>query len=347
MASNYSNTSNTTGQTTITVDQLISFAYKEAGKLSEELTPEYINAARQALWYILINLSNRGVNLWLLEYIVFGSEAQTRQYTMPVGTVDVREANYRLMTRPSTTTDNVYGAFNTTSTEIDYSILAGASAQAYFEDGYRFLSAGFLSKDSGITLSVEYSFDNITWVPITTVTNGVINKWGYSQIDGSPLAKYWRFRNASASTVTVKALSLASVQQDVPIARLNRNDYFSLPNKDFLGQRSLQFWFDRQVTPVANMWPVPQDAFQAFQFVLEMQPQDVGRLTNEIAIPDRWVPAIQGQLSHRLSKLLPGIDPARIQMLKQDAAEATLTAEEEDRDKSPIYFRPNISYYTK
>jgi hypothetical protein len=347
MASNYDNTSNTTGQTTITVDQLISFAYKEAGKLSEELTPEYINAARQALWYILINLSNRGVNLWLLEYMVFGSLAQTREYTMPVGTVDVREANYRLMTRPSTTTDNVFGAFNTTSTEIDYPILAGASAQAYFEDGYRFLSAGFLSKDDGITLNVEYSFDDITWVPITTVTNGVINGWGYSQIDGSPLAKYWRFRNTSASTVTVKALSLASVQQDVPIARLNRNDYYSLPNKDFLGQRSLQFWFDRQVTPVANMWPVPQDAFQAFQFVIEMQPQDVGRLTNEIAVPDRWVPAIQGQLSHRLSKLLPGIDPARIQMLKQDAAEATLTAEEEDRDKSPIYFRPNISYYTK
>ena len=73
MASNYDNTSNTTAMTTITVDQLISFAYKEAGKLSEELTPEYINAIRQALWYILINLSNRGVNLWLLEYVVFGS----------------------------------------------------------------------------------------------------------------------------------------------------------------------------------------------------------------------------------------------------------------------------------
>ena len=50
MASNYDNTSNTTGQTTISVDQLISFAYKEAGKLSEELTPEYVNAARQALF---------------------------------------------------------------------------------------------------------------------------------------------------------------------------------------------------------------------------------------------------------------------------------------------------------
>jgi hypothetical protein len=48
-----------------------------------------------------------------------------------------------------------------------------------------------------------------------------------------------------------------------------------------------------------------------------------------------------------VAKLLPGIDPARIQMLKQDAAEATLSAEEEDRDKSPIYFRPNVSYYTR
>jgi hypothetical protein len=347
MASNYDNTSNTTATTTITVDQLISFAYKEAGKLSEELTPEYINAIRQALWYILVNLSNRGVNLWLLEYVVFGSAAQTREYKMPRGTVDVREANYRLMTRPSTTTDNVFGAFNTTSTAIDYPILAGASAQAYFEDGYRFLSAGFLSKDSNITLNVEYSFDGVTWVPITTVTNNVINQWGYSQIDGSPLAKYWRLRNASASTVTVKALSLASVQQDIPLARLNRNDYFNLPNKDFLGTRSLQYWFDRQVTPIMNVWPVPQDAFQAFMLVLEMQPQDVGKLTNEVAIPDRWVPAIQAQLSHRAAKLLPGIDPGRIAMLKQDAAEMTLTAEEEDRDKSPIYFRPNISYYTK
>jgi hypothetical protein len=110
MASNYNNTSNTTAQTVITVDQLISFAYSEAGKLAEELTPEYVNRARQALWYILINLSNRGVNLWLLEYLVMGSSAQTRQYEMPRGTVDVREANYRQMTRPSTVSDSTGGS---------------------------------------------------------------------------------------------------------------------------------------------------------------------------------------------------------------------------------------------
>jgi hypothetical protein len=347
MASNYNNTSNTTAQTTISVDQLIAFAYKEAGKVSEELTPEYVNAARQALWYILIDLANKGVNLWLLEYLVFGSEAQRRQYMMPRGTVDIREANYRLMTRPSTTTDNVFGAFNTTDTDIEYPILAGEAAEAYYEDGYRFLSAGFLSSDNNVTLNVEYSYDGIDWVQITTVTNGAINAWGYSQIDGSPLASWWRFKNPSAQTINVRALSLASVQQDIPLARLNKDDYFNLPNKDFLGQRSLQYWFDRQVTPIMNVWPVPQDAFQTFMLLVEMQPQDVGKLTNEIAVPDRWMPAIQAQLSHRLSKLLPGADPGRITMLKNDAMEATRTAEDEDRDKSPIYFRPNISYYTR
>jgi hypothetical protein len=333
--------------TTITVDQLISFAYKEAGKLSEELTPEYINAIRQALWYILINLSNRGVNLWLLEYVVFGSQAQTRQYTMPRGTVDVREANYRLMTRPSAASDTANGLFNANNLDVSYTIPAGGNAQANYGTATRFLSAGFYSEDANTTLSIEYSYDELTWTSLGTVTNSVINNWGYKQIDGSPQANYWRFKNNSTASVTVRAFSLASVQQDIPLARLNRDDYFNLPNKDFLGTRSLQFWFDRQVTPIMNVWPVPQDAFQAFQLVLEMQPQDVGKLTNEVAIPDRWVPAIQAQLSHRAAKLLPGIDPGRITMLKQDAAEMTLTAEEEDRDKSPIYFRPNISYYTK
>ena len=347
MASNYNNTSNTTGQTVITVDQLISFAYKEAGKISEELTPEYINAARQALFYILINLSNKGVNLWLLEYLVFGSEPQTRQYKLPVGTVDVREANYRSMTRPNATSDTTGGAFNTTTSTLEYSIPAGGSATAYYSEAFRFLSAGFLSSTQGVSLTVEYSYDGITWSSVGVVTNGIVNDWGYIQIDGSPQANFWRFRNTSTSIIKVRALSLASVQQDIPIARLNRDDYFSLPNKDFLGTRSLQYWFDRQVTPIVDVWPVPQDAFQAFQFIIELQPQDVGKLTNEIAVPDRWIPAIQAQLSHRLSKILPGIDPGRITMLKQDAAEITLTAEEEDRDKSPIYFRPNVSYYTR
>ena len=347
MASNYDNTSNTTAQTVITVDQMILHAYMESGKLPEESTPEYINAARRALWYILINLSNKGVNLWLLDYLVIGSESQTRQYELPRGTVDVRIANYRLLTRPATTADNTGGAFDANTLDLEYVIPAGDAAEAAYFDSYKFLSAGFYSSTSGVTLNVEYSYDNVTWTSIGTVTNGAVNNWGYLQIDGSPQANFWRFRNASATDVTVRALSLASVQQDIPLARLNRDSYFNLPNKDFPGTRSLQYWFDRQVTPIINLWPVPENAFQAYQLLVEMQPQDVGRLTDELAVPDRWMPCMQKQLSAAVSKLLPGIDENRIARLTLEAAELTRTAEDEDRDKSPIYFAPNISYYTR
>ena len=101
------------------------------------------------------------------------------------------------------------------------------------------------------------------------------------------------------------------------------------------------------MTPIVNLWPVPQDYFQAFQFIVEMQPQDVGKLTNEIAVPDRWMPAMQKQLSAAVSKILPGVDEARIGRLTLESKELTIAAEDEDRDRSPIYFAPNISYYTK
>jgi hypothetical protein len=44
---------------------------------------------------------------------------------------------------------------------------------------------------------------------------------------------------------------------------------------------------------------------------------------------------------------LPGVDLQRVQYLEKLALEARTQFEEEDRDKSPIYFQPNISYYTR
>lgn len=347
MASNYNNTSNTTGQTVISVDEMITHAYMESGKPAEQMTPQYVQASRRALWYLLINLSNKGVNLWLLDYLVMGGQTATREYKLPVGTVDVRVANYRLMTRPSTETDNTGGAFDTNSTDIDYVIPASGAAEAFYFDSYKFLSAGFFARNAVATLDVEYSYDGITWNALCSVTNGSINDWGYTQIDGSPQANFWRFKNNSPVDVTVQALSLASVQQDIPLARLNRDSYFNLPNKDFLGNRSLQYWFDRQVTPIMNVWPVPQNDFQAFQLLVEMQPQDVGKLTNTIAVPDRWMPCMQKQLSAAVAKILPGVDEGRITRLSNEAEILTRQAEDEDRDKSPIYFAPNIAPYTR
>jgi PleD family two-component response regulator len=48
-----------------------------------------------------------------------------------------------------------------------------------------------------------------------------------------------------------------------------------------------------------------------------------------------------------MSLELPAVDPARINYLEKMADKYLYDAEQEERDKSPIYFAPNISVYTR
>ena len=84
-----------------------------------------------------------------------------------------------------------------------------------------------------------------------------------------------------------------------------------------------------------------------FQLLVEKQMEDVGSLTNEIYVPDRWINSVQASLSHSMSLQLPGVDMTRIQYLEVRADKLFMQANNEERDKSPIYFQPNISYYTR
>ena len=52
-------------------------------------------------------------------------------------------------------------------------------------------------------------------------------------------------------------------------------------------------------------------------------------------------------LAHQMSMELPGVDPNRMLYCEQQAEKYWAQAEAEERDKSPIFFAPNISPYTK
>jgi hypothetical protein len=77
------------------------------------------------------------------------------------------------------------------------------------------------------------------------------------------------------------------------------------------------------------------------------QIMDVGDLYGELEVPQRWYEAVVMMLSHRMSLELPGVDLVRTQYLEGQAEKYLSMAEEEERDKSPIYFAPNISVYTR
>ena len=353
--------SGTTGQTTINVDQLISFAFRDSGKAAEEMTPELVDAGKQALFYNLQNLSNLGVNLWLLENQLYGALTAQQQLVLPKTTIDVREANWVYIINSQAAeylpTDNTTSpaAFEqnlnlvaTSTLAKNYLGLQYAQAQPVFYVGWN----GYNPTGGTTTYNLIYevSDDGVTWTnvqqfPETTLAD---REWVYFNIAITPNHLYYRLRNASTTnTFSVRQIVFSTSQQVIPLARLNRDDYWNLPNKQFPSARALQYWYDRTIEPSMYLWPVPNNDFQMFQLVVEKQMEDVGSLTNQIYVPDRWINSVQATLSHRLSLQIPGVDQARIQYLEGLAEKYFMQANNEERDKSPIYFQPNISYYTR
>jgi hypothetical protein len=354
--------SGTTGKTKINVDQLISYAYRDAGKVAEEITPEYIDAAKQALFYNLQNLSNLGVNLWLLENVLLGAQTDQQILTLPATTIDIREANWVYVQNFTPTSalpiDNPDAPLLFTQTLNPGEFATSTLAENWFGGSYspeqRVFYVGFNAYSPVIpttyNLVYETSYDGITWenaqtLPATTLSD---YQWAYFNINITQPYPFYRLRNTdTANTFSLRQIVFSQSQQVIPLARLNRDDYWNLPNKQFPSVRSLQYWFDRTIEPSMYLWPVPNNDFQMFQLLIEKQMEDVGSLTNELYIPDRWIASVQASLSHKLSIQLPGVDLQRIQYLEGQAAKLFLQASDEERDKSPIYFQPNISYYTR
>jgi hypothetical protein len=281
---------------------------------------------------------------------------------LPKTVIDVREANWVYVQNiqastylpiDNSTSPNAFNQ-NSTLTSLATSTLAKnwlglgyQQAQSVYYVGWNCYVNG--SGTQTFNLVYEYSDDGINWITKQTFPSitMVDKQWQYYNISITEPHLFYRLRETVATTFSVRQIVFSTSQQVIPLARLNRDDYWNLPNKQFPSVRSLQYWFDRTIEPSMYLWPVPNNPYQMFQLLVEKQMMDVGSLTNQIYVPDRWINSIQKQLSHSMSLQLPGVDLNRITYLEGQAAKAFLQASEEDRDKSPIYFQPNISYYTR
>ena len=351
--------SGTTNQTEVTVGQLIEYAFRATGKTAEEQTPEYIDAAKQALYYILMNLSNRGVNLWMLKTLLIGAVTAQTVVTLPQEVIDVREANWRYMVTPEVSEalplanpdaailfDGSLDEFATSTLVNNWFGASYGTAQRIFQVGF---NAYVPSGTATYNLILEVSDDGVTWTTAQELPQVTLSdrEWFYYPIDPSLEHYCFRLRSTVGTVFSLRQIVFSYTQQDIPMARLNRDDYWNLPNKQFQSQRALQFWFDRTISPSLYIWPIPNNDFQCFQLLVDTQLQDVGNLSNKLYIPNRWLVAVQSWLSHELSLQIPGVPLPRTQYLEAQYMRWLAQAEDEERDKSPIYFQPNISYYSR
>ena len=87
--------SGTVGQTVITTQQMIDQGARLSGKLAEELTVEQVQGSKQALFFVLSNLINQGINYWAINKQVYGLNPDQYEYKLPLGGVDVLNVLYR------------------------------------------------------------------------------------------------------------------------------------------------------------------------------------------------------------------------------------------------------------
>jgi len=354
--------SGTVGQTTISVQNLIDDGARRAGKLAEELTVEQVVSAKRALFYLLSNLINQGIQYFAIQKVVFGLLPDQYEYLLPVGGNDVLNALYRTMARPTGSYSSSAGgtainAFDgNTTTYCQQTSTAGNISVNYGTGQTNYIgSIGFMPYISGggdqtWNYVFESSVDGSTWNTLYTgtavsVTDG---EWVWQDIDPGSNTQYYRMRATGTTTLSVRELYFGSNSTEITMSRLNRDDYTNLPNKNFLANNPYQFWLNRTIPQATiTLWPTPSDAFVQMVVWYSAQVQDVGALNGQLAVPDRWLMAIQNMLAHQMAQILPGIDATRIGYLEGQAEKYFNMAEQEERDKSPIYLAPNISVYTR
>ena len=354
--------SGTVGTTVINVQQLIDHGARRCGKLAEELTSEQVLSARQSLYFFLSSLINIGIQYWAISKTVIGLNADQYIYPLPSGAVDALNVLYRTMNRPSGsyttsaggTVSNVYDG--DTATYCQQTSANGNIAVNYGTNNAQYIgSIGVLPYISGggsATWSyyLQSSVDGTTWTTLSTQTALAVtdNEWVWTDIDPGANVNYYRIQAFNGTTLGLRELYFGNNSREIQMSRLNRDDYTNLPNKNFTANQPYQYWFDRNI-PVPNiyLWPVPSDAFVQMTVWYSRQVMDVGALTDQLEVPERWYEAVIMNLAHRMSLELPQVPMDRVVYLEKMAAQYLNEAEQEERDKSPIYFAPNISVYTK
>jgi hypothetical protein len=349
--------SGTVGQTVVSVQKFIDQGARMSGKLAEELTVEQVQGSKQALFFILSNLINQGINYWCISKKVYGLKANQYEYLLPVGGNDVLNALYRTLNRPSGAVSASSGiAANATDGNIDtidvQTAINGNITINYGTNNPIYAgSIGILPGTSGsFHILLEYSTNGSTWnlLEDTGVETWVDNEWLWYDIDPGANVQYYRMRETGGNTLAVREFFVGNNSTEVTMARLNRDDYTNLPNKNFTANQPYQYWFNRTLPQsTIVLWPAPSDPFVQMTIWYSRQVMDVGDLYDELEIPQYFYQAIQLMLAHQMSLILPGVDLMRIQYLEGQADKYFTMAENENRDRSPIYYAPNIGVYTR
>ena len=133
-----------------------------------------------------------------------------------------------------------------------------------------------------------------------------------------------------------------SENTDLPMTRISRSQYSSLPNKSTTS-RPNQFTVDKQLSPTISVYPAP-DKSSTYTLVMNvltrMDDADLG--SNTMEMPYRFYPCLVAGLAYYISLKKA---PERTGMLKQLYEEEFARAAEQDEERASFRIAPDLRSY--
>jgi hypothetical protein len=130
-------------------------------------------------------------------------------------------------------------------------------------------------------------------------------------------------------------------EQQLTITPVSRTIWSMYPNREQRA-RPTSYWFDRQLSPTLNLWPVPNMNYWIHVWGYSMMFAAKTQKALNFDMPPLWLDAACAGMSHRLARhYAQDLEGQR----KGDADEAYKIAADQNTEDSPVYFVPMLASY--
>ena len=127
---------------------------------------------------------------------------------------------------------------------------------------------------------------------------------------------------------------------DLQMSKISRSEYLNIPTKS-TEARPTQFFLDKQVSPVLNIWPTPENSTDVLVFNKLVRMDDADTATNTMDMPFRFFPCFAAGLAYYIAIKKA---PERVVMLKQMYEDEFERALSQDEDSASFRIAPYLRH---
>lgn len=339
------------------VIDLIERAYARCQRDLTGLSAEDAINAKSEANVLLKELAADGKNLWCVDDLIVPLYPYQPRASLPAGTRDILDPiSYRTLTNVSAS-DAASSAGGTVANAFDADVetlftqtAANGTVTCTFSGDTPIGAVGILpGATASWTLTFQVSENGTTWRDVyapgaLTYTDRV---WQWFDIESIQSSPYFRMVLSGGGTLSVRELVFGQNPVEITCARMNGDDYQSLPTKLQSGNVPTNYWFDRQRdTARINVWPVVTDIYMHLHGKRLREMYDIATFTETFDMPRPWYAALIDMLALRLAKQDPKRTKGLWPELETAAQKAWDFIDTDEIDRSPINIDVGIGVYT-